>query len=110
MRLPRDFHLAYAVAEQRLSVLGKDRVRWIGRVRPREDAILRQSYLHTENTYRQSRTILAFIERFFVHLYSYELVILVKGSYKPKILLKGSNFTNCLPAMLFLQNLHKRLI
>ena len=48
MRLPHDFHLAYAVAEQRLGVhrpsilLGKERVRWIGHVMRSEDAILRE--------------------------------------------------------------------
>ena len=48
MRLPHDFHLAYAVAEERLGVhrpsvlLGKERVRWIGHVMSSEDVILRE--------------------------------------------------------------------
>ena len=48
MRLPHDFHLAYAVAEERLGVhrpsvlLGKEIVRWIGHVLSSEDVILRE--------------------------------------------------------------------
>ena len=48
MRLPYDFHLSYAVAEQRLGVerpsalLAKERLRWIGHVMRSDDIILRE--------------------------------------------------------------------
>ena len=48
MRLPHDFHLSYAVAEQRLGLkrpsvlLAKERLRWIGHVMRSDDVILRE--------------------------------------------------------------------
>ena len=48
MRLPHDFHLSYAVAEDRLGVnkpsdiLAKERLRWTGHVMRSDDAILRE--------------------------------------------------------------------
>ena len=48
MRLPHDFHLSYAAAEERLGVtkpsviLAKERLRWTGHVMRSDDAILRE--------------------------------------------------------------------